>query len=265
MYTIGEFSRISKLSIKTLRFYHEQGILIPEQISDENSYRLYGQASIEIAVRINQLKTVGFSLGEIKTIFGECREEEDLILFLQKKRQETEDKIRKYSEMDYRLQAWEQMLRNVQMTENYELKDITREEMLIAAVQIQGKYSDIGKGFSLLFKKAGSSIQGKAFGLYHDLEYKEKDAVFEACFQVKKAIDQVGIDCRTIKAGRVISMLHKGPYGTQGSTYAQIFDYCQRKGLKPVAPLVEVYHKGPGMLFKGNPDKYLTEIQVVVE
>ena len=100
MYTIGEFSRISKLSIKTLRFYHEQGILIPEQISAENSYRLYGQASIEIAVRINQLKTVGFSLVEIKTIFNECREEEDMILFLQKKRQETEDKIRKFNEME---------------------------------------------------------------------------------------------------------------------------------------------------------------------
>jgi len=34
--------------------------------------------------------------------------------------------------------------------------------------------------------------------------------------------------------------------------------------LSPQAPLMEIYHKGPGMLFKGNPDKYLTELQISV-
>lgn len=44
-----------------------------------------------------------------------------------------------------------------------------------------------------------------------------------------------------------------------------ILEEIRRRGLTPKTPSREVYLKGPGMFFRGNPDRYLTEIQVLVE
>ena len=40
--------------------------------------------------------------------------------------------------------------------------------------------------------------------------------------------------------------------------------YARRQGLDIQLPTREVYIKGPGMIFKGNPKKYLTEIQLPI-
>jgi len=41
MFSIGEFSRITGLSIKALRLYHEKGILVPGRVDDATGYRYY--------------------------------------------------------------------------------------------------------------------------------------------------------------------------------------------------------------------------------
>lgn len=41
MYKIGEFSKITALSVKTLRYYDEEKILIPSFRNNENGYRYY--------------------------------------------------------------------------------------------------------------------------------------------------------------------------------------------------------------------------------
>jgi len=45
---------------------------------------------------------------------------------------------------------------------------------------------------------------------------------------------------------------------------ARIMDYVQKKSYDALLPLREVYIKGPGMIFRGNPKKYLTEIQIMI-
>jgi effector-binding domain-containing protein len=44
-----------------------------------------------------------------------------------------------------------------------------------------------------------------------------------------------------------------------------VFEYLKSHKLEPLSPTREVYLKGPGMIFRGNPRKYLTEIQVLVD
>jgi effector-binding domain-containing protein len=47
-------------------------------------------------------------------------------------------------------------------------------------------------------------------------------------------------------------------------TIPGVFDHLAETGLKPCQPPREIYLKGPGMLFPGNPREYLTEVQVIV-
>lgn len=66
MYRIGEFAKITGLSITTLRYYDEIDLFKPEEIDIFTNYRYYNISQIEDIKIINDLKEVGFSLEEIK-------------------------------------------------------------------------------------------------------------------------------------------------------------------------------------------------------
>ena len=65
MYKIGVFSEITGLSIKTLRYYDEIGLLKPSKDQFTN-YRYYDEFDLETYKKIILLKSLGFSLDEIK-------------------------------------------------------------------------------------------------------------------------------------------------------------------------------------------------------
>ena len=82
---------------------------------------------------------------------------------------------------------------------------------------------------------------------------------------VRQRKDIEGISMRELPAARCISLLHKGPYEQLGSSYAKVLKHVKERGYTILMPTREVYIKGPGMIFKGNPQNYLTEIQIPVE
>lgn len=69
MYRIGEFSKISNLSVKTLRYYDEIGLLEPAETDIFTGYRLYSPSQAADAIKIQALKEFGFSLDEIKCFY----------------------------------------------------------------------------------------------------------------------------------------------------------------------------------------------------
>jgi len=75
------------------------------------------------------------------------------------------------------------------------------------------------------------------------------------------------LSIRELPGGRCISLLFQGPYGEAAhqAAYEDVFAHIKQKGYRALVPSREIFHKGPGMIFRGNPKKYLTEIQVLVE
>ncbi|MEW6237201.1 MAG: GyrI-like domain-containing protein, partial [Candidatus Omnitrophota bacterium] len=125
---------------------------------------------------------------------------------------------------------------------------------------------DCGKAFSTLGRKAGRWLAGKPFNLYYDCGYKEDGADIESCFPVRQPNKEIeGVNVRTLPGGKCISLMHKGPYDRLGRSYEKITAYAKEKGYKLSVPSREIYIKGPGMIFKGNPEKYLTEIQMMLD
>ena len=78
-FTIGEFSRISGLSIKALRLYHEKGILIPGHIDPSTNYRYYDEANMAKAKIILYLRDMELSLADIKDILNNFDDEANLV------------------------------------------------------------------------------------------------------------------------------------------------------------------------------------------
>ena len=65
---IGDFSNIVGISVKTIRFYEEKGLIKPAYIDKYTGYRYYDEKNIEQILMILQYKNMGFTLEEIKNI-----------------------------------------------------------------------------------------------------------------------------------------------------------------------------------------------------
>lgn len=267
IYSIGEFSQVTGLSVKTLRFYHEQGILVPSSVDGTTGYRFYDAGKIEKARVIMRLRAMEFSIEDIAAVLGECTDEADILNYLERQRmvlqqriQEDRDIVRSLNQIIATERAAKQLLEGG----SFAVEEKTLEPMLVAGFRMKGKYSDCGTGFSQLGKAAGRYICGKPLCLYYDGEYREEDANFEPCLPIRKEIAVCGVSVRTLSGGRCLTLIHRGPYDQLGRSYAKILQQVKERKQKIDLPTREVYVKGPGMIFRGNPKNYLTEIQLPI-
>src|ERR1700724_1756960 len=68
--TIGDFSRASHLSVKTLRHYHEVGLLEPSEVDPANGYRYYAEDQIPVAQVIRRLRGLEMPVAEVKSVLA---------------------------------------------------------------------------------------------------------------------------------------------------------------------------------------------------
>jgi DNA-binding transcriptional MerR regulator len=268
VFTIGRFSKITGLSVKTLRFYHEKELLIPSCVDPGTGYRYYDQSNAEKARIITYFREMDLSLNQIKEMLDNYDDQADILEYLERHRELIEQKIRRYRTVKVSLDniinsEKEAIMAMKSSTFRVEEKEVA--PMLVAGIRMQGRYQDCGKGFAKLGKAFGRHISGKPLCLYYDGEYREDDANFEPCFPVSKAKEVDGVSVRELPSGRCVFLLHKGPYDQLGRSYAKILEYVREKGCEIECPTREVYLKGPGMVLKGNPKNYLTEIQMLIK
>jgi len=98
--------------------------------------------------------------------------------------------------------------------------------------------------------------------LYYDGEYRDI-ANIETCLPVKKIVKSA-CECKVLPGATVATIVHIGPYDTLPKSYEKLFEYIHTQGKTSLLPIRELYLKGPGMIFKGNANKYITEIQVPI-
>jgi len=264
MLSIGEFSRVSNLTVKTLRYYHEIGILLPGKIDGINGYRYYGEDSFSRVESIGLLKSMGFSMNEIKRIFDNCQTDEDLNDFIREKMIDVESQIKELQSRKKKLGLYNNMT-TMNHVDYSDIKETSYGGFWICSIRFIGTYIEIGEKFKILFKQCGPAARGKGSAYYYDMEHKENEIDIEAVLPVSKELRLKGINCRKLEENRAVSLVHQGPYGSQGSGYLMLFAYCREKGYTIKTPIIESYLRGPGLFFKGNEAKYLTELTILIE
>ena len=68
--TIGDFSRASHLTVKTLRHYHDAGLLEPSEIDPDSGYRYYSPEQIPVAQVIRRLRNLRMPVAEVKAVLA---------------------------------------------------------------------------------------------------------------------------------------------------------------------------------------------------
>lgn len=269
MLKIGEFSKLCRVTVKTLRYYDEIDLLKPDTIDPDNGYRFYRPEKLAAVSEIQSLKDMGFSLEEISRIMKDRPIPGQLIILLSEKQKLLEENIHSEQSSIKRIETWKNELRKELKMEIVTIKQLPD---IIAAT-----YRRVIPDYNYLFtmapemgekmKKHGAVCSEPAycFNIYHDGEYKEKDIDVEICEAVvKKLPDADGLVYKQIEGSeKAACIYHRGPYEKLGNTYAVIMEWIESNGHEIAKHPRESFIDG--IWNREDPADWLTEIQVPVK
>ncbi len=263
MYRIGEFSKLGKTTIKTLRFYEKQGLLKPARIDEYTGYRYYQGGQLIDLARIVALRQTGFSIEEIK----DFTRGKDLFSFLDEKRAELE---KAQSDVAEKLRRINYLSERKIMEKEVVVKKIP-EYTVYYADGVLEKYSDAG---AFILQSAEKCLAlnpdikcvkpDYGFMTYLDGEYKEKNVKVRYCQAVERAgTESEDIKFETLKPITAACIYHKGSYETLSESYGFLLSWIEENGYAADGYIRETYIDG--VWNKDDPKDYLTEIQVPVK
>lgn len=263
MLKIGEFSKLSHLTIKALRFYEKEGLLIHASIDKWTGYRLYETYQLEDAAKIKSYRQLDLSIDEIKAILlGENAQE----VFRKKAIALKEEK----EKIDIRLSIINHILEDDEMKYQVTVKEIPETIVYCSEVRLR-KYSDmmqaipaIGQECMKLNPDLKCTVPPYEFCEYPDEEHKDTDILIrhnEAVCEFGK--ENENIKFKKIPSVKVLSIFHKGSYDKIGEAYAFIMKYAEDNGYKVTGLSRECYIDG--IWNKESQDEWLTEIQLPIE
>src|SRR5262249_29218862 len=142
MFSIGEFSKLTGLTVKTLRFYHEEGLLIPAFVDPDTSYRYYNESQIETARVIAYLRSLEFPLADIKQLPAD-KDEPGLLDRLERQRSQIKEQIKRLQRTVRSLEEFITAERQGQaMTETLEgVTEKNVDALLVAGIRMKGRYN----------------------------------------------------------------------------------------------------------------------------
>lgn len=263
MLKIGEFSKLSHLTVKALRFYEKEGLLIPESIDEWTGYRFYETSQLEEATKIKAYRQLGLSIEEIKSIQKGADKKFVLAAKAEILKVQKED-------IDVRLSIINHILEDEEMKHKVTVKEIPEAIVYYTEVRVRAFSEmmqiipELGAECVRLNPDIKCIEPGYEFCEYIDEEHKESDILIrynEAVERFGKESDRIKF--RKIPAVKLLSIFHKGHYDQIGEAYSFIMKYVEENGYKVSALARESYIDG--IWNNESPDEWLTEIQLPIE
>lgn len=245
MLSIGQFSKVCQVSIKTLHHYDRIGLMKPCRVEEESGYRYYDREQIPTMLLIQRLKRYGFSLSEIREILC-CSEKEVLFAKLEKQKRAIK------TQLDLTFQVIREMeshIRNFERTgdimgyqENYEIQIKNSEERSLLCSRQMMSVADFGKYFGKVYERIARehlTVSGREISIYHDQEFNPESSDIEVAVPIKE----------TEKADRVMPPMlcavtvHKGSYSSLSDAYGALMRWVEQNGYEMTDSPFEVYLK----------------------
>lgn len=269
MFRIGEFSRLTQISIRMLRYYDETGLLKPVKTDPFTGYRMYSAEQIKTLNKIVYLRDSGFLVPEIAAILKD--ESKDRMM---------EQLDNKYTEILKQIQAEKEKLEKIELAKkeiihgrdkmHYQitLKNVPAYQVLSLRRKIPDYYGegDLWQELAKAAEKHHIAVSGEAFSIYHDLEYKESDVEVELCALVKKAGKAPkGFQFRVTEPVPVMAAtMVYGEFSNIAGVYLSFAGWLEKNSrYRMGGQSRQIVHRGPWN--EENPEKYLTEIQIPLE
>ncbi|MDR2976437.1 MAG: MerR family transcriptional regulator [Streptococcaceae bacterium] len=266
MYRIGMFSKLGRVTVKTLRYYDEIGLLTASRVDEESGYRYYVTDQLFRLNKIVALRQMGFSIPEISAIVDGHNIAET---FAQRKKELTND-LQTLNDQLFRLNNYiSEQKEDKTMTYQAVIKEIPACTVFAAEYTLPN-YAALNSVMPALGEKVAKANPGikcvepdYCFNVYLDKEYRETDVHVEICQAVtSRGKDGDGVVFKDLPAVTVVSVLHPGSYEKLGEAYAYAIKWVEDNGYQIIDNIRESYIDG--VWNKDNIEDWLTEIQVPV-
>jgi DNA-binding transcriptional MerR regulator len=281
MFKIGEFSRLSRVSVRMLRHYDQLGLLTPSQTDSLTGYRYYSAEQLPRLNRILALRDLGFSLEQIAGMLDEDLSTDQLLGMLKLKRAEVEGQMELEQQKLARLEV---RIRQMSESPKHGVYDVIvrdiESELAATYREIATDDDHIQQMFDTVEVYVSHFDQARAdkppFTIYYDDEYREKDMDTEVAVPLQHAIPENEIiRVRQLpRLSTVACVVHVGAYSEIYRAYNSLLGWIEANDYQMVGPIREVYlrYGADGLDFElpttylgKDTNEYVTELQLSVE
>ncbi len=264
MLKIGDFSKLSRVSIRMLRHYDEIGLLRPVKIDPESGYRYYSENQLPVAGRITALKDMGFGLSAIGEMLENYLDKDSLERRLLLKQAELLEQSRQTA---YRLRLLDTALERLRKDETmqYDVTLKTFPQRYAATVRMTiPTYEMEGMLWSVLVRETAPlhlipDDPCYCSVTFHDSEFKESDVDVEAQKTVKGHYpDTEHVKFKTLPSVTVASATCKGSYDQMNAIMEAVANWVKDNGYAFDGPAFNIYHVSPHET--SDPNEFVTEV-----
>jgi DNA-binding transcriptional MerR regulator len=280
MFRIGEFSRLSRVSVRMLRHYDQLGLLKPSRTDSFTNYRYYSADQLPRLNRILALRDLGFSLEQIADMLDADLPSEQLLGMLKLKQAEIEQQMQAEQA---RLKRLEARIHQMNGRASQPVYDVILREFESQLVLSYREVAPDDDRIQYMFEEAETYIapfnaraDKPPMTIYHDQEYRETDIDAEVILPLKFAIAGSGemhiLELPSIKTAACV--VHSGDYLNIYQAYNALLEWIEANGYRIAGPIREVYlrYTADGLGFElpptylaKDPDSFVTELQLPVE
>lgn len=265
MLKIGEFSKLSRISIRMLRHYDELGLLTPQSIDPLTGYRYYSESQLPTAGRIRALREMGFGLSAIGEILRQYDDPRALAGFLTVRRAEL---LAEAGQLQQRLRLLDCAIDRLRkdgfmMHCDVTLKTLPRRQVASVRAVIPA-YNQEGILWQLLLSETAALnlADGEPcwpLAMFHDREYKEQDVDVEVQKMVRGSYpDTAHVRFKTLPPVQFASATYQGGYDRIGEVNAAVALWIRDNGYRIDGPQFNIYHVSPHET--SDPDRFVTEV-----
>jgi len=245
--SIGAFSRLTHLSVKTLRYYHEVGLLEPSVVDPDSGYRYYQPGQAHSAQLVRRFRDLGLPVADVKAVLAAPDlTARDAILAghldrMREQLRQTEaavDSLRRMLEGGQTATAIEERVFDGGPAISL-ATDVTRQD-------VAAWWWDALASLRSIAEAAGLEQTGPVGGLFDDELFTQDAGHARIYLPVRDSPALDGTGARwELPAGRFAVALHAGPHRDVDRTYAALGTYAGAHGRDGAGPVRERYLDNP--------------------
>ena len=273
VFKIGEFSRLTRVSMKMLRHYDEIGLFKPAQVDHFTGYRYYGYEQLPRLNRILVLKGLGFSLDEVRQMLDGDLSSGELRGMLRLRRaqvqRQAEEALETLRQLEIRLQQIEQehtvspidvLIKTVEP-----LMIVGAREVVPSPAQMRERCIALNDQAWALIESTKLKTDGISFALYYSDETHGIDVEMAYAVEAPPSVptSKAGANIHTLPAATVAYAVYDGSYddfGAVGQIHGALHQWIAANGYQIAGATREFYLRPPQDSPLG-----VMEIQVPVE
>ncbi|NLF50826.1 MAG: MerR family transcriptional regulator [Leptolinea sp.] len=242
-YTIGDLSKISRTSGNMLHQYHQEGLVTPTRVDKFTSRRYYDEKCLYRVEIVNRLHKIGLSKEAIQKLLGKHK---DLPHLVKQLHSAIEDTNHNWGKTGLSREEAHALLQTQFLDQrkagNLEIRVLPG--VMAACERFTGTGNEAEDRMQRLLLACGSEVDGQPILLFHDDHQYKDEMDLECCVPIKNKVPAAGIDIRTLKGTRAVTVEFEGPVNGIWMGYKKILDHLNKYNLAVQSPSREVWLDG---------------------